>query len=86
MREWCFQITDPCGLHAKPASMLMMTARKFQSEIRGDLNKYSADLKNVIEILGLGAEFGDRVLIRAEGPDEAEAIEAIKEAFEKERG
>ncbi|PNV63979.1 HPr family phosphocarrier protein [Clostridium sp. chh4-2] len=86
MREWRFQITDPCGLHARPASALTMTARKFQSELRGDSNKHSADLKNIIEILGLGAEFGDDVLIRAEGPDEAEAIEALKEAFEKERG
>lgn len=82
MREWHYLITDKEGLHARPAAQLMMLAKTFQSEIRGEFNGRFADLKSVIETLGLGAVCGDQVCIRAVGPDEEEAIDAIRQLLE----
>lgn len=82
MREWRCRIADSEGLHVRPASELMMQARKFRSQIRGDFDKRSADIKDVLEIMGLGAKQGDVVCFSADGPDEEEAIEAIRRIME----
>lgn len=78
MTEWEYEISDPEGLHARPASKVVITAMKYDSDIRIFCRKNSADAKNILELLALGVYRKDKILVRAEGADEEEALKAVK--------
>ncbi|MBS5064961.1 MAG: HPr family phosphocarrier protein [Hungatella hathewayi] len=84
MVEWEYTIQDPEGLHARPASKLVMKAMKFSSDIRVSLYQNSADAKNILEVMALGAGRNDKILVRAAGEDEEEALEAVKQVLAQE--
>lgn len=70
------------GLHVKPASEMFMAANQFSSQITAVLGEKRADCKNILDILGLGALFGDRLQLEFEGRDEKEAKKAFQSLFE----
>lgn len=78
MVTWTYEIQDPEGLHARPASKLVMTAMKYESDIRIMCGQNSADAKNILELLALGVDRKDKILVRAVGSDEEEALEAVR--------
>lgn len=76
MRELSYTITDPDGIHARPAGLFAREMRDYQSSItlvRGDQN---ADGKKLFAIMKLRVKHGETVVLRAEGTDEDLAIEA----------
>jgi phosphotransferase system HPr (HPr) family protein len=77
MTERMVTLLNEWGLHARPAFTLAKTAAKFKSSIRMEKGEISADIKVVTEILSLCAENGDTLVLKANGPDEMEAIDAI---------
>lgn len=70
------------GLHARPATFFVDTAKQFKSEIHIGHNGKVANGKSLVSILQLGVEGGATVRITAEGPDQAEALQALQEAVE----
>ena len=70
-------LTDPLGLHARPAARVVRTARRFQAH--ATLN--GADAGSVNSLLALRARHGDRLRIRARGPDARQAVAALAEAL-----
>ena len=76
-------IKDPVGLHARPASVTVAAAAKFQSEIKITSNGKSGNLKSIMNVMALGIKQNDEITISAEGEDAAKAIETIKEAMKK---
>lgn len=83
MKKFDFKFENDFGLHARPAGVLVKKAGEFESNItavKEDGNRASA--KGLFALLGLKIEGGDTVTVEAEGPDEAEAIDAIKALFE----
>ncbi len=70
-------IKNDTGLHARPASLFVMEASKFASDIKVIKNGKEYNAKSIIGILSMGAKKGDNILIQAEGNDSMEAIEAI---------
>ncbi len=78
MVEWEYTLQDPEGLHARPVSKLVMKALKFSSDIRVSLYQNSADAKNILELMALGACRNDTFRVKALGADEEEALEAVK--------
>ena len=83
MREFKYVVTDPEGLHARPAGLLVKKAAEFQSKIMIDKAGKAADAKRILGVMGLGVKKGEEVTITAEGEDEETAIVAL-EAFFKE--
>ena len=73
MKEFKYTITDPEGIHARPAGELVKAAKEFASTIK--LNKDG--------IMGLAVKQGNEVTFTFEGEDEDAAYEAIS-AFVKE--
>jgi phosphocarrier protein len=71
------KILNKIGLHARPASMLVNAAGKFQSKIILRKGDRSADAKSMINLLTLRVKMDDMIQIEAEGTDEAEAAEAL---------
>lgn len=71
------EITNKLGIHARPASLLMKEAKKWNSMITIKVNSKKANLDNILEILGLGAKRGSMIELIVEGEDELEAYKNI---------
>ena len=71
------------GLHARAAAKLVKLTRRYKSEIvllRNDGgNSREADARSILAILLLAAGHGSTVAVRANGTDEAEAVDCICE-------
>ena len=83
MIERVFQIKNRLGLHARPAAMLVQEAAKHKSAIVVVKDGLEVNGKSVMGLMLLAAESGSKLTIRADGPDEEKAIEAIGRIFEK---
>lgn len=72
------------GLHARPASLFVQLASKFEAEIKVSKagGETEANAKSSISVIGLGVESGDEIEVTAEGPDADEAIAALVELVE----
>ena len=79
MKEFRYTITDREGIHARPAGDLVKMAVRFQSSLTIGKGEKSGDLKRIFSIMGLAAKQGEEIVITADGPDEADAIQAIEE-------
>jgi phosphocarrier protein len=62
----------------------MRLAEKFQSHIELEKKGKSCNAKSIMGILSMGVVKGDELTVTADGSDEVQAIEAIKELFDKE--
>ena len=67
------------GLHARPAAQFVKTAKGFSSEIVIVKGDKEANAKSSMKIMTLAAKKGDEIVIRAEGEDAQEAVEALVE-------
>ena len=84
METKSFLIIDETGIHARPATILVQTATKFESDIELEYNSKKVNLKSIMGVMSLGVGKGAEVTIYADGKDEAEAIEAISETLSSE--
>ena len=83
MESFKAKIIDPVGLHARPASITVMKASKYQSEITIDSNGKSGNLKSIMNVMALGIKQNDNIIIKAEGFDAKDAIKAIEDTMKK---
>ena len=67
------------GLHARPAAQFVKKAKQFSSEIVVSKGDKEANAKSSLKIMTLGARKGDTIVIRAEGDDAQEAVDALTE-------
>lgn len=77
MLEVTLTVEHPVGLHARPAAIFVQTAKKFQSDVRVEHGERRANAKSILNVIGLGAGQGAEIVLRAEGEDEDQAIEAL---------
>ena len=78
MKEFTYTITDPNGIHARPAGLLVKQLKAFKSTVtifKGDKN---VDMKKLLELMGLGVKQGDAVTIKVEGEDEEACAAALR--------
>ena len=68
------KITNPTGLHLRPAGNLCREAMKFKSRITFDYDGNIANAKSVLSVLGACIKSGDEITLMCEGEDEAEAL------------
>jgi len=72
-------ICNQRGLHARASAKFVKLASSFESEIRVTRDGVTVDARSIMGLLMLGAGIGCGVDIEAEGPDAAEAIEALSD-------
>jgi|UniRef100_A0A7V5XYS0 phosphotransferase system HPr (HPr) family protein len=72
------------GLHARPAAEFVKIAEKFKSKIRVCKDGIWVNGKSILSLLTLAAEKGSELIIEADGPDENEALKALKNFISKE--
>ncbi|WP_334026099.1 phosphoenolpyruvate--protein phosphotransferase [Burkholderia gladioli] len=72
----------PHGLHARPASAWVASAKRFQAALRVRHGDSVADPKNLVSLLQLGATANAELVLSAQGVDAAEALAALKRTIE----
>lgn len=83
MKTFEYTITDPQGIHARPAGELVKKAKSFASAITLEKDGKSGDAKKIFAIMGLCAKQGNTLKITVSGEDEENAAAEL-EAFFKE--
>ena len=86
MIEETLQIQNKHGLHARPAAHLVKIAGKFKSDIKIFKDGLEVNAKSIMGVMMLAAEIGSKLIIRAEGEDEAQAVEAMVMLFQDKFG
>ena len=66
-------ISNPSGLHLRPAGVLSQLAMKFNSDIIIEAGDKKVVAKSVLNVMGAGIKTGDTVTIVCTGDDEEKA-------------
>ena len=85
MKQFTYTITDPIGIHARPAGLLAKAAKALDSTVtvaRAD-GSNSAAATRLMALMGMGIKTGEAVTVTIEGGNE-EASAAAMEQFFKE--
>ena len=76
-------LTNPSGLHARPAAILVSLANSFTSDITIQYRDKTANAKSILSVLSLGASQGAILDIAVTGRDEASAVDTLLSAFSR---
>jgi phosphocarrier protein len=77
MAELSVQIVNKHGLHARPAAEIVKAAARFKSDITLRRDDLEVNGKSIMGVMMLAAEYGATLELRASGPDEDEAVNAL---------
>ena len=86
MTEATTTIENKTGIHARPASTFVQTAAKFKSKIQIAAKGKKVDAKSILMIMSMGLVKGTEITIVADGPDEADAVKALKDLVDSKFG
>lgn len=84
MLEKTYKVIADTGIHARPATLLVQTAGKFDSEIQLEYKEKKVNLKSIMGVMSLGIGKDAEIKIIADGSDEQSAMNAIEELLKKE--
>ena len=68
----------PSGLEARPVALLVQVASQYESEIHLESEGRTVNAKSIMGMMTLGLASGEKVVVTANGKDEAEAIQNIE--------
>jgi phosphocarrier protein len=77
-------VASTVGLHARPATLLAKAAAEAKKngcvvQIRREDKEAFVNAASTLHLLTLGAKFGDSVVVKAEGENEAAVLDSIIE-------
>ena len=73
------KIKNPQGLHARPASLFVKIANKFNAEVTVKKGGESVNGKSIMGLMTLAANQGSSLEITARGPEASQAMEALEQ-------
>ena len=82
MEERLATVKSRLGIHARPSALLVQAAAKFVSEITLAKDGLEINGKSIMGVMMLAAETGAKILVRAEGKDEADAAKVMAKMIE----
>lgn len=86
MEQKTYKITSDTGLHARPATLLVDKASKFNSNIQLHHDEKVVNLKSIMGVMSLGIPQGATIKVTAEGSDSDIAIDGITSVVEENLG
>ena len=81
MKSFEYTITDPVGIHARPAGVLVKEIKKYASTVTVIKAEKSVNALKLMALMGMGIKQGDTVQVTVEGPDEDVAAAEIEAFF-----
>lgn len=79
-------IKNRLGLHVRPAALVAQKASSFKSEVRLANREKEVNAKSIMGVMGLAAEYGATLVIKAWGEDEVQAVGGLVQLFESKFG
>ena len=76
-------VTNPLGLHARPAAMIAKRAMQARSGVWMIRNGEHVDASSIIDILSLACTLGSRITLKIENPSDIDILDDISALFEK---
>ena len=82
MKSFDYVITDPVGIHARPAGILVKEVKNYKdSVITLAKGEKSVNLLKLMALMQMGIKQGDKVTVTVEGGDEEAVCAKIEEFF-----
>lgn len=81
MKTFTYKMTDPVGLHARPAGMLAKEVKKYESKVTIIKEGKSSDATKLMMLMGLGVKCGDEITVEVSGADEEIACAQLETFF-----
>ena len=81
MKSFVYTITDPVGLHARPAGLLVKEVKKYASMVMVKKGEKASDAKKLMMLMGLGVNCGDEITVEVTGADEDTAVAELEAFF-----
>ena len=81
MQKRSVKIVNKLGLHARASAKLTQVASKYKSQVFLARNGRRVNAKSIMGVMMLAAGIGSTVELETEGPDEADAIDALEKLF-----
>lgn len=78
-----YTITDKNGIHARPAGLIVRTSKQYSSAIMLSCGGKQADCKKLIQLMQLGVNCGDEIVVTATGEDSQAALGDIEETLRR---
>jgi phosphocarrier protein HPr len=76
--ERTIEIKNKLGLHARAAAKFVHMAARFKSELKVRKGDEEVDGKSILGILLLAAGRGSTIIVKADGTDERDALDAVE--------
>jgi phosphocarrier protein len=70
-------VANILGVHARLAAKIVQLASRFKCNVSLAFNGRTANARNILAVMLLAASVGSTIRIETNGPDEAEAIDAL---------
>lgn len=71
------RIVNDQGMHARPCHAFVSTALNFGSDLEVSLRGRRVNGKSILELMTLGAAFGDEIELCARGADAQAVVDAL---------
>ena len=81
MKSFEYTITDPVGIHARPAGILVKEIKKYASTVTVSKGDKAVNALKLMALMGMGIKQGDTVKVTIDGADEDTAAAAIEALF-----
>ena len=81
MKSFEYTITDPVGIHARPAGLLVKEIKKYTSAVNVIKGEKTVNALKLMALMGMGIKQGDTVKVTVEGADEDAAAAEIEAFF-----
>jgi phosphocarrier protein HPr len=75
-------IKNKLGLHARPAKLFVETASQYDSDVMVSQNGLEVNGKSIMGIMMLAAEGGSEIVLKVDGDDEEELLQAISKLID----
>ena len=82
MQSFTYTITEPVGIHARPAGLLVKEIKNYQSTVTVTKGDKSVNALKLMALMGMGIKCGDTVTVTVECSDEDTTAPALKQFFE----
>ncbi len=83
MKEFKYTITDPEGIHARPAGLFVKAAAAVPCKVTIAKDGKEVDAKRILGVMSLGVKQGEEITLKTDGDGEEEAMETLQKFLQE---
>jgi phosphocarrier protein HPr len=83
MLERQITVSNKLGLHARASAKLVQLVQRFHSQVWLVNGTREVNAKSIMGVMMLAAGIGTALMLRADGPDEEQALDAVVGLFDR---